>query len=98
LESGSKFAEIFSGIFHPLVGEYDLLGKHPEAQKTAKNVDGYSTAMQELRDTLSPELELISSRIIAPAKEFQTLMKAIRKNLTKRDHKVRAYAYCRYKS
>lgn len=88
LESGAKFAEIFGGIFHPLAGEYDLLGKHPEAEKTTRNVDGYSTAMQELRDTLNPELELIATRIIAPAKEFQTSMKTIRKNITKRDHKV----------
>ena len=44
--------------------------------------------MQELKDTLSPELELISSRIIAPAKEFQGVMKTIRKNITKREHKV----------
>jgi len=44
--------------------------------------------MQELKDTLGPELELISSRIIAPAKEFQGIMKTIRKNITKREHKV----------
>lgn len=91
LESGAKFAEIFGGIFHPLAGEYDLLGKHPEAEKTTRNVDGYSTAMQELRDTLNPELELIATRIIGPAKEFQTSMKTIRKNITKRDHKLVDY-------
>ena len=44
--------------------------------------------MQELKETLSPELELIETRVIAPAKEMQTVMKAIRKTMTKRDHKV----------
>jgi len=42
----------------------------------------------ELRAALAPELELIDSRIIAPAKELQGILKQIRKNITKRDHKV----------
>lgn len=45
--------------------------------------------MEELRQTLSPELELIESRIVGPVKELQTIMKGIRKGITKRDHKVR---------
>lgn len=89
LESGAKFSNGFSNLFHPATGEYDLVGQHPEAEKTVKNVDAYTTAMQELKDTLSPELELISTRIVAPSKEFQGVMKAIRKNITKREHKVR---------
>lgn len=88
LDSGSKFGDGYAGLFHPLVGEYDLLGRHPEADKTVRNVDGYSTAMTELKETLNPELDLIASRIIAPAKEFQGIMKTVRKNITKREHKV----------
>lgn len=71
-----------------MVGEYDLIGKHPDAEKTIRNVDQYATCMQELKETLSPELELIQTRVIAPAEEMQTVMKAIRKTMTKRDHKV----------
>jgi amphiphysin len=89
LASGAKFAEHFGNIFQPLVGEYDLIGKHPNADKTIRHVDKYTACMQELKETLSPELELIETRVIAPAKELQTVMKAIRKNITKRDHKVR---------
>jgi amphiphysin len=64
------------------------MGQHPEAGQTFRNVDKHTTAMQELKDTLSPELELITTRIIAPVKEFQGIMKSIRKNITKREHKV----------
>lgn len=91
LESGAKFGEGFANLFHPLPGEYDLLRQHPEAEKTVKSVDKYTTAMQELRDTLAPELELIASRIIEPTKEFQAVMKTIRKNITKREHKLVDY-------
>ena len=90
--SGAKFAEHFGNIFHPVVGDYDLIGKHPNAEKTIRHVDQYTACMQELKDTLSPELELIETRVIAPAKELQVVMKAIRKSLTKRDHKVRYLA------
>lgn len=92
LVSGAKFAEHFGSIFHPVVGDYDLIGKHPNAEKTILHVDQYMTCMQELKETLSPELELIATRVIAPAKELQTVMKAIRKTITKRDHKVRCLA------
>jgi len=44
--------------------------------------------MEELRATLAPELELIESRVIGPVKELQGIMKLVRKNITKRDHKA----------
>lgn len=78
----------FSNIFHPIAGEYDLIGKHPESVDTVRNVDGLQGVASEMRAAISPELELIESRIIGPSKELQTLMKQIRKNITKRDHKV----------
>ena len=43
---------------------------------------------EELKVSVAPELELIESRIVAPAKELQVVMKQIRKTITKRDHKV----------
>jgi amphiphysin len=76
-------------LFHPIAGEYDLIGRHPEAEDTVRNVTAYQADMEELRQTLSPELELIESRIVGPVKELQTIMKGIRKGITKRDHKVR---------
>ncbi|KAI9512302.1 BAR-domain-containing protein [Russula earlei] len=74
--------------FHPIASEYDLLGKFPQAAHTIKNVDAYHTALEELRTSISPELELIESRVVGPVKELQGIMKAIRKMITKRQHKL----------
>lgn len=45
--------------------------------------------MEELRTLIAPELELIQTRVYAPVAEFQTIVKTIRKTITKREHKVR---------
>ncbi|KAF9569792.1 BAR-domain-containing protein [Agrocybe pediades] len=89
--SGAGFAQHFAVIFQPIAGEYDLIGKHPEAAQTIHNVTKYETAMQELRELIGPELELIETRISGPAKEFQSVLKTIRKTITKRDHKLTDY-------
>lgn len=86
--SGQGFSQHFGSLFHPLVGELDLARKHPEAEHTIRHVDQYEGIMEELRAAVVPELELIESRVIAPIKELQGVMKAIRKSITKRDHKV----------
>ncbi|KAF5356026.1 hypothetical protein D9756_003968 [Leucocoprinus leucothites] len=88
---GHGFATHFSAIFNPIVGEYDLLGKHPDADQTIRSVTKYETAMEELKALVLPELELIESRILSPAKELVTVMKQIRKTITKRDHKLTDY-------
>ncbi|KAI0271596.1 BAR-domain-containing protein [Gloeopeniophorella convolvens] len=89
--SGSGFAQHFSVLFHPIASEYDLLGKFPEAAHTIRNVDACHTALEELRVSISPELELIESRVSGPVRELQGIMKAIRKMITKRDHKLMDY-------
>ncbi|KAL5535090.1 HOB1 [Sanghuangporus sanghuang] len=89
--SGQGFAQHFGQIFHPMVGEFDLIGKYPDAQDTIRNVDGYQQLFEELKLNIAPELELIESRIVVPVKELQTIMKSIRKNITKRDHKLLDY-------
>lgn len=86
--SGSGFSQHFGSLFHPLVGEIDLIRKHPEAEHTIKHVDQYEGIMDELKTAVVPELELIESRILGPIKELQGIMKTIRKSITKRDHKV----------
>jgi amphiphysin len=91
LESGAKYGELYGSLFQPKESEYDLMGRYPDAAKTFKNSGAYAACMQELKETLSPELELIQTRIIAPTKEFQYLLKAIRKNITKREHKVKFF-------
>ncbi|KAG8989224.1 hypothetical protein FRB90_002348 [Tulasnella sp. 427] len=91
LTSGHQFSVHFSNIFHPTSNEYNLDSKHPDAANTIRNVDQYQTEMEELRMSLTPELELIESRIIGPVKELQGVLKLIRKNITKRDHKLVDY-------
>ncbi|KAJ3476179.1 hypothetical protein NLI96_g11340 [Meripilus lineatus] len=86
--NGSAFATHFTTIFHPLAGEYDLIGKHPEAEHTVKNVDAYEGTLEELKGAIVPELELIEARITGPIKELQGVLKQIRKSITKRDHKL----------
>ncbi|PPQ67408.1 hypothetical protein CVT25_005987 [Psilocybe cyanescens] len=89
--AGAGFGAHFAVIFQPIAGEYDLIGKHPEAGHTIRNVTKYETAMQELRELIGPELELIETRISGPARELQSVMKIIRKTITKRDHKLTDY-------
>ena len=72
-----------------MTGEYDILGKWPDSADTVRNVDAYEVAMEELRTTIAPELELIESRVVGPVKEFQNVLKHTRKSITKREHKVR---------
>jgi len=88
LNSGEGFATSFTNIFSPYAGEVDLIGKHAQAAETVRNVTSYQTTMEDLRSALAPELELIESRIVGPAKELQAILKLIRKNITKRDHKL----------
>ncbi|KAI0369963.1 BAR-domain-containing protein [Pilatotrama ljubarskyi] len=88
---GADFATHFATIFHPLGSEYGLESKHPEAAHTMSNVDGYVAAIEDLKTAIVPELELIDSRIVGPIKEFQGILKAIRKSITKREHKLVDY-------
>ncbi|KAK7029701.1 BAR adaptor protein Hob1 [Paramarasmius palmivorus] len=89
--SGAGFATHFAAIFTPLAGEYDLLGKHPDASHTVHNVERYTNTMEEMRTSVGPELELIESRIVGPSKELQSVLKMIRKTITKRGHKLTDY-------
>lgn len=88
LMSGESFGNSFSSLFSPLGAEYDLISKNPQAEATIKNCGQYALLMNELRTALSPELELIDSRVIGPCKDLQDVLKKIRKTITKRDHKV----------
>ncbi|EPQ61224.1 BAR-domain-containing protein [Gloeophyllum trabeum ATCC 11539] len=89
--SGASFAAHFNALFHPIAGEYDLLGKHPDCAHTIRNVDAYQAALEELRGSVAPELELIESRIHGPLKEYQGVLKTVRKTITKREHKLVDY-------
>ncbi|EIM83418.1 BAR-domain-containing protein [Stereum hirsutum FP-91666 SS1] len=89
--NGTNFAQHFATIFQPIAPEYDILSKHPNCAHTLNNVDGYQAALDELRTTIYPELELIDSRVVGPVKELQQVLKTIRKMITKREHKLTDY-------
>ncbi|PIL29942.1 transporter [Ganoderma sinense ZZ0214-1] len=85
------FGQHFATVFHPFGSEYGLESKHPDAEHTIANVDGYTASLEEMKSSVVPELELIESRIVGPIKEFQGILKAIRKSITKRQHKLVDY-------
>jgi len=91
LMSGQSFARSFTTLFSPLGNEYNLAAKHPQAELTVKNIGMYEQLMEEMRETLQPELELIDTRIVQPCKELTDICKKIRKTCTKRDHKLVDY-------
>lgn len=88
LTAQAGFAVAFATIFQPILGEASLSSSHPESATTLRNIAGYQDLMTELREAIQPELELIDSRVVAPLKEYQELLKKIRKTVTKREHKV----------
>ncbi|GAA5973498.1 hypothetical protein JCM11641_006495 [Rhodosporidiobolus odoratus] len=91
LTSQAGFATSFTTLFSPLNDEGSLTSRHPGAETTIRNIDQYQDLMAELRDAVQPELELIDSRVCAPLKEYQELLKKIRKTITKREHKLVDY-------
>ncbi|KAK2461738.1 hypothetical protein APHAL10511_006201 [Amanita phalloides] len=89
--TGASFALHYSTILQPIAGEFDLIVKNPDAQQTIKNVAKHQAMMEELRSLIGPELDLIQSRVLGPAKEMQSIVKLIRKTITKREHKLTDY-------
>lgn len=89
LTAQAGFGTAFATLFQPILDEASLTSKHPEAAATLRNIASYQELMSELRDAIQPELELIDSRVVAPLREYQELLKKVRKTITKRDHKVR---------
>ncbi|KIJ21433.1 hypothetical protein PAXINDRAFT_64064 [Paxillus involutus ATCC 200175] len=91
LTGANGFATRMNFMYSPLSGELSLASKHPDAAATIANTPLYATHLDELRTSIGPELELIESRVMGPVKEFQGVLKVIRKTITKRDHKLVDY-------
>ncbi|WVR06950.1 hypothetical protein IAU60_003986 [Kwoniella sp. DSM 27419] len=91
LSSGSSFSGSLATLFSPIGAEYNLAGKHPQTEVTIQNISVYQGLMEEMRETLLPELELIDSRIVSPCKDLTEICKKIRKTITKREHKLVDY-------
>lgn len=89
--AGVEFADHFVALLSPVTGEFDLARQHPDSAATFENMALYQELMAELNVAVQPELELIQSRIVGPLKEFKEVVKAVRKSLTKREHKLVDY-------
>jgi amphiphysin len=88
LLTGNGFAEHFGELFKPLGNEIDLERAHPNASNTIVNISYFQHHIAELRELLTPEIELIESRIMSPVHDFLQILKATNKNIVKRDHKL----------
>lgn len=84
-----EFSKAIEEIYKPISGRVS----DPNSIKPEGNPEGiqaceqYREVVNDLMQTLKPELEMIETRIVAPADELLRIIKAIRKMATKRDHK-----------
>jgi amphiphysin len=88
-----EFSKAMTEIYKPISGRMS----DPDAAKPEGNPEGiraceeYEAVVKDLQETLSPELEMIETRVIRPADELLDVIKYIRKSATKREHKKLDY-------
>ena len=88
LTSSHNFGQAYVTLLSPMSNEADLPERYPNAVKTIDQMSAYQELVTDLKDTVQPELDLIDTRIIAPIKEFNEVIKHAKKAITKRDHKL----------
>lgn len=84
-----NFSKACAEIYKPISGRQSdpdsfIQEGNPEGIRAAEE---YEIIVQELQETLKPELEMIESRVIKPAEELLDIIKIVRKASVKRDHK-----------
>ena len=88
-----EFSKAIQEIYMPISGRVS----DPDSSRPEGNPEGiraceeYESIVRELQATLAPELEMIEQRVIAPADELLTVIKAVRKTTVKRQHKQLDY-------
>lgn len=84
-----EFSKACAEIYKPISGRMsDPDSLIPEGNAEGiRACDEYEEIVRDLQANLQPELEMIESRIIRPADELLVIIKFIRKQATKRDHK-----------
>lgn len=94
LDHQIEFAKSIEEVYKPISGRasdpnsfVDDVG-NPEGIRACEE---YQALVHELKASLQPELELIQSRIVAPADELMNVVKNARKWATKRNHKQLIY-------
>lgn len=83
------FSKAIEEIYKPISGRMsDPNSTIPEGNPEGiEACEQYRDVVNELKDILKPDLELIESRIIEPAQELLKIIQAIRKMAVKRNHK-----------
>jgi len=84
-----EFSKSIQKIYKPISGRMSdpdsvIAEGNPEGIRACEE---YEAIVKDLQETLSPELEMIETRIIKPADELLEIVKIIRKVLSKRQHK-----------
>jgi|SRR5208282_6699550 len=88
-----EFSKAVQEIYKPITGR----ASDPNSAKPEGNAEGikaceeYEAAVQDLQETLKPELEMIDTRVIQPAVDLLAVVKQVQKMLTKRNHKLLDY-------
>lgn len=83
------FAEAVKEIYQPISGRMsDESSFKPEGNPEGiEACEAYQAIVNELKQTLAPELEMIETRIVAPARDLLEIFKSVNKLTKKRDHK-----------
>jgi len=93
LDHQIEFSKACAEIYKPISGR----PSDPDSFISEGNPEGieaceqYVAIVQELKESLAPELEMIETHIIKPADELLEVIKVIRKQAAKRDHKQLDY-------
>ncbi|CAN8106502.1 unnamed protein product [Discula destructiva] len=88
-----EFSKAIAEIYKPISGRMSdpdslVVRANPEGVEACEE---YEAVVKDLQETLAPELEMIEARVIRPATELLDVIKIIRKQLIKRDHKQLDY-------
>lgn len=88
-----EFSKAIAEIYKPISGRMSdpdslVIRANPEGVEACEE---YEAIVKDLQETLAPELEMIESRVIRPATELLDVVKIIRKQLVKREHKQLDY-------
>lgn len=83
------FSKAIEEIYKPISGRMsDPNSSIPEGNPEGiEACEQYRDVVNELKETLKPDLELIESRIVEPAQELLKIIQSIRKMSVKRHHK-----------
>ena len=93
LDHQIEFSRAIAELYKPISGRMSDPDSFEDEGNQAgiQACDEYEAIVGELKTTLQPELEMIEQRVIAPANELLTIIRAVRKTTQKRDHKQLDY-------